>query len=122
MRREYPGNVRDLKQVIARMLCRHAGKGAITVGCIPPDDRPLWAEGWQEWRDTGFERAIRVALNRGVGLKAISRNTEETAFRIVLEQVNGNTQQAAQLLGVTDRTVQNWKKDRSSVNKTEQLF
>lgn len=122
LRREYPGNVRDLKQVIARMICRHAGKGAITVGCIPPDDRPLWAEGWQEWRDTGFERAIRVALNRGVGLKAISRNTEETAFRIVLEQVNGNTQQAAQLLGVTDRTVQNWKKDRSSVNKTEQLF
>lgn len=122
LRREYPGNVRDLKQVIARMLCRHAGKGPITVGCIPPDDRPLWAEGWQEWRDTGFERAIRVALNRGVGLKAISRNTEETAFRIVLEQVNGNTQQAAQLLGVTDRTVQNWKKDRSSVNKTEQLF
>lgn len=122
LRREYPGNVRDLKQVIARMLCRHAGKGAITVGCIPPDDRPMWTEDWKEWRDTGFERAIRIALNRGVGLKAISRNTEETAFRIVLEQVNGNTQQAAQLLGVTDRTVQNWKKDRSLTHKTEQFL
>ncbi|SDG93673.1 sigma-54 dependent transcriptional regulator [Nitrosomonas sp. Nm132] len=122
LRREYPGNVRDLKQVIARMLCRHAGQGAITVGCIPPDDRPVWTEDWKEWRDTGFERAIRIALSRGVGLKAISRNTEETAFRIVLEQVNGNTQRAAQLLGVTDRTVQNWKKDRSSTSKTEYLL
>lgn len=117
LRREYPGNVRDLRQVVARMLCRYTGKGAITVGCIPPDDRPTKAEGWKEWCDSGFERAIRVALNRGIGLKTISRNTEEAVFRIVLKQVNGNTQQAAQLLGVTDRTVQNWKKDRSSTGK-----
>lgn len=117
LRREYPGNVRDLRQVIARMLCRYAGNGAITVGCIPPDDRPISTEDWKEWRDSSFERAIRIALNRGVGLKTISRDAEETAFRIVLAQVNGNTQQAAQLLGVTDRTVQNWKKNRSSTGQ-----
>ncbi|WP_166485007.1 hypothetical protein [Nitrosomonas eutropha] len=87
------------------------------MGCIPPDDRPTKAEGWKEWCDSGFERAIRVALSRGIGLKTISRNTEEAVFRIVLKQVNGNTQQAAQLLGVTDRTIQNRKKDRSSTGK-----
>lgn len=106
LRREYPGNVRDLKQVIARMLCRYAGEGAITVGCIPPADRPIWTEDWKEWRDTGFERAIRVALNRGVGLKVISRHTEETAIRIAVHEASGNLQRAAQRLGVTDRSLQ----------------
>lgn len=106
LRREYPGNVRDLKQVVARMLCRHTGQGAITVGCIPPDDRPIWTENWKEWRDTGFERAVRVALSRGVGLKAISRNTEETAIRIAVNEASGNLQRAAQRLGVTDRALQ----------------
>lgn len=106
LRREYPGNVRDLKQVMARMLCRYSGKGSITVGCIPPDERPICSEGWKEWRDIGFERAIRVALSRGVGLKAISRNTEETAIRIAVGDVGGNLQRAAQRLGVTDCALQ----------------
>lgn len=106
LRREYPGNVRDLKQVIARMLCRYAGKGTITVGCIPPDERPSWTEDWKEWRDIGFERALRVALNRGIGLKTISRNTEETAIRIAMDEASGNLQRAAQRLGVSDRALQ----------------
>jgi len=106
LRREYPGNVRDLKQVVARMLCRHASQGPITVGCIPPDDRPIWTENWEEWRDAGFERAVRVALNRGVGLKDISRSIEETAIRITVEETGGNLQRAAQRLGVTDRALQ----------------
>lgn len=106
LRREYPGNVRDLKQVMARMLCRYAGAGPITVGCIPPDERPVLLEDWKEWRDMNFERAIRVALSRGVGLKTISRNTEETAIRIAVDEANGNLQRAAQRLGVTDRALQ----------------
>lgn len=106
LRREYPGNVRDLKQVVARMLCRHAGQGAITVGCIPPDDRPIWTESWDEWRDAGFERAVRVALNRGIGLKTISRGIEETAIRIAVDETGGNLQRAAQRLGVTARALQ----------------
>ncbi|MEQ1636569.1 MAG: sigma-54 dependent transcriptional regulator [Methylococcales bacterium] len=106
LRREYPGNVRDLKQVVARMLCRHTGKGTITVGCIPPNDRPTWVEDLNNWRDAGFERSIRVALTRGVGLKTISRETEETAIRIAVEETGGNLQRAALRLGVTDRALQ----------------
>ena len=106
LRREYPGNVRDLKQVVARLLCRHAGTGTITVGCIPPDDRPACTDSWGEWRDAGFERAMRVALARGMGLKTISRETEETAIRIAVEETGGNLQRAALRLGVTDRALQ----------------
>jgi len=53
-----------------------------------------------------FERAIRIALSRGVGLKTISKNTEETAIRIAVDEANGNLQRAAQRLGVTDRALQ----------------
>jgi len=117
LRREYPGNVRDLKQVVARMLCRHAGQGVITVGCIPPNDRPTWTEGWDEWRDAGFERAVRVALARGVGLKTISRETEETAIQIAVDETGGNLQRAALRLGVTDRALQMRRAAQRQENK-----
>jgi transcriptional regulator with GAF, ATPase, and Fis domain len=111
LRRDYPGNVRDLKQVVARMLCRHAGQGIITVGCIPPTDRPAWNDGWDEWRDSGFEHAIRVALARGVKLDTISREAKDTAIRIAMDETGGNKQLAAQRLGVTDRTLQKWSQE-----------
>ncbi|MCC6916819.1 sigma 54-interacting transcriptional regulator [Nitrosomonas sp.] len=104
--RQYPGNVRDLKQVVSRMLCRYAGEGPLTVGCIPPDERPALSENRKEWRDINFERAIRIALSRGMGLKVISKDTEEIAIRIAVDEADGNLQRAAQRLGVTDRALQ----------------
>src|SRR5262249_35232179 len=38
--RRYPGNVRDLRQLVARMVGRHVGPGRITVGDVPPEERP----------------------------------------------------------------------------------
>ena len=106
LRRDYPGNVRDLKQMVARMLCRYAGAGPITAGCLPPEDRPQNQNDWLDWGDAGFDRAIRVALNRGEGLKAISRASEDAAIRIAVEEAGGNLQRAAMKLGVTDRALQ----------------
>ncbi|WP_430233554.1 sigma 54-interacting transcriptional regulator [Nitrosomonas communis] len=106
LRHEYPGNVRDLKQVVARMLCHYAGQGALTVGCIPPEDRPNHTDYWSTWCDGGFERAIRVALTRGVNLKTISRESKNVAIRIAVNEASGNLQRAAQRLGVTDRALQ----------------
>ncbi|MBS3955221.1 MAG: sigma 54-interacting transcriptional regulator [Methylomicrobium sp.] len=106
LRRDYPGNVRDLKQVIDRLLCRYTGQGSITMGCIPPDDRPVLTTCYQDWRDAGFDRAVRIALNRGIGLQAISQSAKETAICIAMNETNGNLRQAARLLGVTDRALQ----------------
>jgi transcriptional regulator with GAF, ATPase, and Fis domain len=104
--RPYPGNVRDLRQVVARLLCRHAGKGPITVGCIPPDERAAWYAAEAHWYEGDFERAVRRAVMQGVGLKGVSREAEETAIRIAVAEAAGNLQQAALRLGVTDRTLQ----------------
>ena len=106
LNRSYPGNIRDLRQVVTRLLCRHAGKGLITLGCIPPDERAHWFEHHSVWHQGNFELAIKRGLMDGAGLKDVSRIAEDIAIRIAVDEAAGNLQQAAQRLGVTDRTLQ----------------
>ncbi|MCI0488060.1 MAG: sigma 54-interacting transcriptional regulator [Blastocatellia bacterium] len=102
----YPANVRDLKQLVARMVYRHVGPGPITLGDIPEEDRPSTESAFENWCDASFEQAVRLALAQGFGLKDIGRTAEETAERIAVDEENGNLQRAAQRLGVTDRALQ----------------
>ncbi len=104
LRRPYPGNVRDLKQLAARIAYRHVGPGPVTLGDLPEDERP--AEGCGAWPDAEFEVSIRRALEQGVGLKDIGRLASETAIRAAVNAEEGNLQRAAQRLGVTDRALQ----------------
>jgi transcriptional regulator with GAF, ATPase, and Fis domain len=104
--RDYPGNVRDLKQLAARLLYRHVGSGPLTAGDIPEDERPVAAPAVFDWCDATFERALRRALNTGSGIRDIRRVTEDTAIRIAMYDAQGNLRRAAQQLGVTDRALQ----------------
>jgi DNA-binding NtrC family response regulator len=105
-RRDYIGNIRDLKQLVARIAYRHVGPGPITVGDLPEDERPAVDEEETRWSDPAFDSSIRRALTRGVGLKEIGRLATETAIRLALEEEAGSVQRAAQRLGVTDRALQ----------------
>jgi transcriptional regulator with GAF, ATPase, and Fis domain len=105
--RDYPGNVRDLRQLVTRMAKRHVGRGPITVGDIPEDENPFAAEKMgRDWKDTNFQSSIRHALALGVTLKQISNSAAEVAIRVALEDEMGNLQRAAKRLGVTDRALQ----------------
>jgi transcriptional regulator with GAF, ATPase, and Fis domain len=106
LRRSYPGNVRDLRQLVSRIACRHVGPGPITVGDIPEDERPDLSGLADDWCDETFERAIRRALEWGVGLKDIGRVAEDVAVRNAVTAEEGNLQRAARRLGVTDRALQ----------------
>ena len=106
LRRAYPGNVRDLRQLVSRIACRHVGPGPITVGDIPEDERPDPSDRPDDWCDETFERTIRKALEWGVGLKDIGRVAEDVAVRNAVTAEDGNLQRAARRLGVTDRTLQ----------------
>lgn len=113
LRRAYPGNVRDLKQLAARIGYRHVGPGPITLGDVPEDERPA-EEGGGGWPDADFEVSIRRALAQGVGLKDISRLASEKAIQVAVSAEEGNLRRAAQRLGVTDRALQMRKAQRQN--------
>jgi transcriptional regulator with GAF, ATPase, and Fis domain len=105
--REYPGNVRDLRQLLTRMVSRHVGDGPLTVGDLPPDERLAATEcGQKVWHDGAFQCAIRRALSLGLGLKEINSQTAEVAIQTALADEDGNLHRAARRLGVTDRALQ----------------
>jgi len=105
-RREYPGNVRELKQMVTRLAYRHVGKGPISAGDVPEDNRPVLPLDRNCWSDEHFAESIREALSLGVGLKEIGAAAERIAVNVAISEANGNLRRAAQKLGVTDRALQ----------------
>lgn len=111
--RDYPGNVRDLRQTVTRIWQRHSGPGPITIGAVPPDERMVFHSDHAAWPDASFEGAIRHALAMGINLPRISQSAADMAIRLVLEQEGDNNQRAALRLGVTDRALQIRRKARA---------
>jgi transcriptional regulator with GAF, ATPase, and Fis domain len=103
--REYAGNVRDLKQTVARLAYRHVGPGPITMGSVPLQDRRLMYVR-RRCVEELLENAIDQAVTWGADLKEIGRAATETAIRIAVQREEGNLQKAAKRLGVTDRMLQ----------------
>jgi transcriptional regulator with GAF, ATPase, and Fis domain len=106
LNRNYPGNVRELRQLVRRIGQRHVGAGPISIGDIPEDERPREQPHWENQHDTQFYNAVRRALAMGLDLKKINQYTKDTAIAIAVDQEKGNLQKAALKLGVTDRTLQ----------------
>ncbi len=104
--RDYPGNVRDLRQLVLQIGQRHVGPGPITAGDIPEGERPSAADFERSWRDESFENAIRRALASGTGMKEIGNAAADTAVKIALDDEGGNVKRAARRLGITDRALQ----------------
>jgi transcriptional regulator with GAF, ATPase, and Fis domain len=106
LRREYPGNVRDLRNLAFRVSQRHVGDGPVTVGDLPEEEWPAPGEQGHGWRDQAFERCIRKGIRSGATLREITAGTSETAIGIALADEGGNLHRAARRLGVTDRALQ----------------
>lgn len=105
LEREYPGNVRDLKQLVTRMLQHHVGPGAITAGDIPELERPNSSSSDHRYEEE-LEIAVRSAVTSGASLKEIERAAGNLAEKIVIEEEQGNLQRAAVRLGLSDRALQ----------------
>jgi len=106
LEREYPGNVRDLKQLVTRIADRHVGPGPISASDVAEDDRPEVTAAVSEWSGNGFDMAVQHAVGDGVGLKTIRRAAENAAIDAALALENGNVPRAARRLGVTSRALQ----------------
>ncbi|GIH06923.1 hypothetical protein Rhe02_49900 [Rhizocola hellebori] len=108
--REYPGNVRDLRQLALRIAARHVGPGPVTPGDIPDEERPLEVSAAQEQQvQVLLDDAVEAALSAGCGYRHIRDSAAETAIRLALRRCGDDLQEAARRLGVTDRMLQKWR-------------
>jgi transcriptional regulator with GAF, ATPase, and Fis domain len=104
--REYPGNVRELRFLMARVAARHVGNGPITVGSLPDAERPADSADGSAWWQGQFEEAVRHAVSTGVGLREIGKVAQQTAVTVAMTAERGNVRRASRLLGVTERALQ----------------
>jgi transcriptional regulator with GAF, ATPase, and Fis domain len=109
--RAYPGNVRDLRSLVLRIIHRHLGVGFVTVGDIPDQERPTPRATRQPdgaWADQRFEESIGRSLDLGAGLEDITEAAAEVAVRLALARNGGDPRRAARSLRVPDQTVRRW--------------
>jgi transcriptional regulator with GAF, ATPase, and Fis domain len=80
--RDYPGNVRDLRSLVLRIVHRYLGTGFVTVGDIPDDERPDPEPPVAAWCGHEFEESIRRGLAQGAGLDEITAAAADVATRL----------------------------------------
>ena len=102
--RAYPGNVRDLKQLMSRIRLRHVGPGPVTAGDVPPSERPGRAS-HTDWRDD-LARPVTTAVALGVPLRELLDAARDAAISAAVLRADGSLRRAADRLGVSDRTLQ----------------
>jgi len=103
--RRYPGNVRELRNLMIRMVKRHVGPGPLTIGDVPEDALPPSGAA-PAWPDDALAVSLRRALAQGIDLREIGRIATEASIELALEAEDGSLQRAARRLGVTDRALQ----------------
>ena len=108
--RDYPGNIRELQQLVSRIANKHIGEGPFTVGDIPEADRPHFQEPESVAGKVELEQAVKRMLYAGLGLKDLKEIVTNVAKEIAIGDENGNLQQAARKLGCSERILQMHKK------------
>ncbi|SDK75999.1 sigma-54-dependent transcriptional regulator [Microbulbifer yueqingensis] len=108
LQRSYPGNVRELRQLLLHVGQRYVPPGPITLGCLPEAEVNAAIEHMPTWPDNAWEQAIRTALARGNGIAELRSAVADTAYRIVLIEENGDTARSAHRLRVSQRAVQQY--------------
>ncbi|MGH3871435.1 MAG: sigma 54-interacting transcriptional regulator [Pseudonocardiaceae bacterium] len=108
--RDYPGNVRDLRQLALRIAARHVEPGPVTPGDVPDEERPTDGTLAAQGRVDGLlEDAVQTALYAGCSYRQIRDAATDTAVRLAIRLAGNDLQEAARRLGVTDRMVQKWR-------------
>jgi transcriptional regulator with GAF, ATPase, and Fis domain len=112
-KKDYPGNVRELKQLVQRIVLRHVGHKRITIGEVPMGDRAQLCAGEKpQVVSDGMSGLIRNALLTGENWWNLKNRISETAIQVALDLEGNNKQKAAERLGLDVRTVQQYTKKK----------
>lgn len=93
---DWPGNVRQLENVVERALALTPGRSQIDADDLPPEIREP---------DGGAVDADAALPEGGVDLRRRLCDVERELIRRAIERAGGNKRQAAQLLGVKRTTL-----------------
>jgi DNA-binding NtrC family response regulator len=95
-RHSWPGNIRELENVIERLVIMR-GSGVVTLADLPPTLGTT--------RETPSATTIPDLPDEGTDLRAILEQVEERMIAEALERTGGNKNRAAELLGLNRTTL-----------------
>ena len=105
--RDYHGNIRELQHLVNRISMRYVGKGPVTLGDIPENDRQYCytsvKKSWHEQPE--LTAAIAEALQNGYDVKHIMDMIKSLITRTALSFSDSN-KEVSQLLGKSERWIQ----------------
>lgn len=113
VQRNYPGNIRELKQLVQRIALRHVQHKKISIGDVPVGDRPhVCAGNKTNGHSDSMKALIRNALLTGETWWNLKTTISETAIQVALDLEGNNKQKAAERLSIDVRTVQQYVKKK----------
>lgn len=104
--RSYPGNIRELRQLIQRIALQHVPHKKITIGEIPSEERLNVIVTKQFQQEHSLDDIVKQMILGGDNYIGIKEKVGAAAFEAAIDICGGNKQKAAERLGVDVRTVQ----------------
>jgi transcriptional regulator with GAF, ATPase, and Fis domain len=108
MHREYPGNIRQLKALVARMVLQYPGAGPLTLGMIPAAERKITNHRPTPSKPADPQSAspIESMIFKGLSLKEIGRWAEDSAIQHAMELEDFNLPKVSRRLQCSVRALQ----------------
>ncbi|MEO8144408.1 MAG: sigma-54 dependent transcriptional regulator [Betaproteobacteria bacterium] len=103
----FPGNVRELRNIVIRLTTKHAGRRLPAADLEPEFDLASDTQAPASAADGDvLEQALRhLERSRGISLDEMLRSLERGYIEAALKLTRGNVSQAAKLLGVNRTTL-----------------